>query len=772
MPLFHFSLPRATVAAAILCILTASAAAQRLFIWGEVYHAEIPPGVYYFGGKSASIGMLTFYDLTPQGMVIGWGDNTYGGRDYPSEVGWGVSAMSAGVFHGLALNEGKVIAWGWSNHGETNVPLEAQSGVTGIAAGEEFSLAIKDGAVIGWGSNDFGGLNIPAEASSGVQAIAASSFHALALKGGCVLAWGNGGAYMTTVPSEAQSGVIAIAAGFSHSLALKSDGSVVAWGSNQFGKCDVPSAAMSGVVGISAGYQSSYALKADGTLIGWGDNSYGVMNVPSYAHHLVMVEAARWGSETIGIQAAAWATLDQSEVFAGQSGTGTVTLWNSAGPGGVAVNLSVNVGSVHVPATVFVPEGASSAPFSIDSDAMFGPPVSAQIRASVDGSATVAATLLLRGSSMPLSLSRSSVVGGSTSKVTGSLTLPAALGSPLTVSLASSDSSASVPATVVIPAGSTTAQFTVSHSLVSSTHPLTISASYPGSGTSTAPISLLPVTGSILFDRGTVTSGESVGAYVYLNTALKEPISVPLSSDLPGSISLPATATIYAGSRIGSFSVSSSAIGQKKTVVLTALVGGNLLTGTLQLLPVPWVASVALPTTLYGHCTATGTVRLLLAAPSSGVSVNLAAGSGLNVPATVFIAAGQTSATFQATASDVSASTAVTVTASNSVSSASRAMTIKPVLPGSVSFAPTTVIGGTTLTGTVTINATVAVDTVVSLSTGNTRASVPASVTVLAGSNSATFPIVTQPLTGAATSVLIRASKNGKTVSLRLYITP
>jgi hypothetical protein len=671
----------------------------------------------------------------------------------------------------LAVKDGAVIAWGSNERGETTVPAAASSGVTAVSGGEYYSLALKDGGVIGWGSNDYGVLNIPSTVLSGVSAIASGSYHSLALKNGAVIAWGMNVAGSTNVPSAAQSGVVAMCAGYLHSLALKSDGSVVAWGWNNMGQCDVPVAAQSDIVAIAAGYDFSMALKSDGTLVMWGDNDYGWLNQPAAATPMVAVASVAY--HTLGLRAATWATLDQSEVFAGDSATGTVHLPSAAGPGGVNVDLTSDNSSVHVPAYVFVPEGATTANFLVTTDIAFGAETKVQIRASINGSASVAPQFKLKGTQAVLTHNRISFVGGSTSAVTVKLAIPATVGSDLTFTLTSSDPAAvTVPATITIPAGKLNATVPVVHNLVSTTKTVTITANFGTATAATGSATVLPVSGAVLFDPIVIMGGEYSIGYVYLSSPLRGVNVFPLSSNYPGSVGLPATVRMNAGVQIAVFMVTTTATQVNKSVIVTANVGGKAIAGRLAVTAPAWVSSIKMGTTLNGNCKLTGSVVLMQPAGEGGETVNLSATNGISVPATVFIPEGKREASFVETAPDVATDTPATITATLPTGSVSLNVTIKALWVRDFALSPTTVRGGDNSTGTVTLNTPVAVDTVVTLLADDGRATVPATVTVHAGSATATFPISTLPITGPPSSVILRAKKNASMILKRIYLTP
>jgi alpha-tubulin suppressor-like RCC1 family protein len=231
----------------------------------------------------------------------------------------GVTAVSGGWDHGLAVEGGKAMAWGKNGDGQlgdgtstlSDLPVEVTglSGVVTVAAGMKFSLALlSDGKVMAWGNNGQGQLgdgtttssDVPVEVvgfTEKVTAIAAGNQHGLALlEGGKVMAWGknlggqlgNGTETNSDVPVEVTGlteKATAVAGGEEHSLALLEGGRVMAWGTNGQGQLgngtetnsDVPVE----VTGLSAsaiaagGSTSLAVLKTSGRVMAWGENAAG-----------------------------------------------------------------------------------------------------------------------------------------------------------------------------------------------------------------------------------------------------------------------------------------------------------------------------------------------------------------------------------------------------------------------------------------------------------------------------------------------------------------
>jgi hypothetical protein len=121
----------------------------------------------------------------------------------------------------------------------------------------------------------------------------------------------------------------------------------------------------------------------------------------------------------------------------------------------------------------------------------------------------------------------------------------------------------------------------------------------------------------------------------------------------------------------------------------------------------------------------------------------------------------------------VSSPTTVQITASYGLVTITRTLTVVPPTLKQLYLNPTTLIGGCESSqGRVLLTGSApAGGAVVSLTNTNSRATVPAHVTVPAGSSGATFTVPTVPVTTLATGV-VTASFGGVTQSLNLTVRP
>ena len=190
---------------------------------------------------------------------------------------------------------------------------------------------------------------------------------------------------------------------------------------------------------------------------------------------------------------------------------------------------------------------------------------------------------------------------------------------------------------------------------------------------------------------------------------------------------------------------------------------------------VPLSLSLGLsPSSVTGGTSAKGTVTLSAAAPSSGAAVTLKSSSTVAVvPASVTVSAGNTSASFTIKTTPVATSSSATITASYSGASSSTTLTVKAPAVKSLTLNPTSVRGGyANSIGTVTLTGPApGGGRVVPLTSSNTSiAKVPSSVTVPAGSSSATFTVTTYRVSSTL-YVTISASNGGVTKSANLTVT-
>ncbi len=150
-----------------------------------------------------------------------------------------------------------------------------------------------------------------------------------------------------------------------------------------------------------------------------------------------------------------------ASVTGGAAATGTVTLARPAVTGGIVVSLAVDGPLAGVPATVTVPEGASSAAFPITTSRTGGGGA-VQVTATADGGAQSAKMTVTppATTAQSLTLTPATVTGGGAATGTVTLTQAAPAGGA-TVKLSSDSPLAAVPASIAVPAGAATATFSV-----------------------------------------------------------------------------------------------------------------------------------------------------------------------------------------------------------------------------------------------------------------------------------------------------------------------
>ena len=293
--------------------------------------------------------LVLFSDSSLYAWGYNWagqvGDGTNTNKKTPVKIGTGFTAISAGVYHSLALKGNDLYAWGNNQYGQLgdgtktdkNTPVHIGTGFTTIAAGFTHSLALKGNNLYAWGANESGQLcdgtntskNIPVQIGTGYTAIATQYHHSLALKGNTLYTWGtisvihisnrtSGSNNSRNTLMRIETGLSTIAARYNYYSPNKRN--TLSTPPLRIYK-NTPVQIGTGYTAISAGCYHSLALKGN-TLYAWGWNGYGQLgdgtnidkNTPipieagytaiagGYTHSLALKGDAlyAWGSNDLG----------------------------------------------------------------------------------------------------------------------------------------------------------------------------------------------------------------------------------------------------------------------------------------------------------------------------------------------------------------------------------------------------------------------------------------------------------------------------------------
>ena len=397
-----------------------------------------------------------------------------------------------------------------------------------------------------------------------------------------------------------------------------------------------------------------------------------------------------WQQNSLGLWPILFSlALNKEAVVGGTSVTGTVTLQRAAPAGGIEVTLVSNDTSLaRPPAKVVVPEGATAASFSIATS-----PVSASTPITINtGTANddyrapeTWLTLLPPGSPAPapslasVTVATPSVLAGHTTTGTVTLTGPAPSGGASVWVNGSMEGQVVTPSGgVTVPAGSTSANFTITAPQTAATYWVMIQASYGsgGSGMHGAVLRIDPDQPAVpdLYAMGvdpvSVIGGGSVRGTVGLTTpAPVGGTTVSLWSTDPSAAQVPASVQIAEGNSAASFTVTTSPVASMSSAQINAQSGAVTKNAWITVFADPNAGAMLNSITpsvsgATGGSNINATLFLNKNAPAGGASVTLSTSnlSAAQVPPTVTVPAGQGFASFTITTSPVSADTMVTIT--------------------------------------------------------------------------------------------------------------
>jgi WD40 repeat protein len=280
-------------------------------------------------------------------------------------------------------------------------------------------------------------------------------------------------------------------------------------------------------------------------------------------------------SATLTVDPPAPATVSfiPSTVVGTLESTGTVTLTSVAPHGGLVVKLSSNSKSATVNGSVIVPDGKTSATFTVKTLAV-STQQSVTITATLNGLSQKAVVKITPPSLTSLAIVPASVNGGTSSTAILKLNAATPAGG-IKISLASSSSSATVTTPLVITEGRTSATFVIKSIAVAKETNATITASQ-GTLSKTAVLAIQPpAVKALILSPASVKGGKSVTATLTLTSPAP---STGLSIAITSTSSLapvPTTVTVLAGKTSVTFQIKTAVTKSKSTATIAASVGGK-----------------------------------------------------------------------------------------------------------------------------------------------------------------------------------------------------
>ncbi|MCX6592434.1 MAG: S8 family serine peptidase [Acidobacteria bacterium] len=453
---------------------------------------------------------------------------------------------------------------------------------------------------------------------------------------------------------------------------------------------DGPAPAAGAVVNLSSSDPAAVVPSTVTVLPGVAASPYFTITTNNVASNTTVVITATYNGVTktanLTVTPAALSSITVSPAAViGQVSTTSnrVTLSAPAPAGGAVVALASDNPAAVVPASVTVAAGQTLSPLFtiITKEVAASTPVNIS---AIYGGVTKSGVLTIRPPALTaLTISPSSVAAGSAA-ATCRVTLDGPAGAAgVVVTLSSSDPAVIPPATVTVPAGTTSSPyFSIPTAAVLSSVTATITASYNGvSKTSTltaAPVAL----SNLILSPSTIAGSLSATSNRVNLTGNAPPggLTIQLSSNNPVAV-VPATVTVAAGSPSSPlFTITTSMVTVSTPVTITATYNGASVTANFVVRP-PALSTLTLSsTTTKGGTTMTANrVTIDGPAPPGGVIINLSADSGVAIPATITIAAGATqSPAFSIITPVVGASTTASVVASYNGNSRTVFLTLTP----------------------------------------------------------------------------------------------
>jgi len=366
-----------------------------------------------------------------------------------------------------------------------------------------------------------------------------------------------------------------------------------------------------------------------------------------------------------------------------------------------------------------------------------------------------------------ISLDHTSLPGGSSALAT--ITLNRVVNQDTVVHPSVSTGLVSVPSSVTVPSGASTATFSVTTHGVGNTTTIPIKCTYNGE-TVSANLTLNPATAlSVSLDKTAIEGvGTATGTITLNATAPSGGLSVKVTSSKTSSATVsPATVLVLADSTTGTFTVTTKNAAADYLVTLTAK--APKFSGTVNLMVAglkPLTLSLD-ETTIMGGDTASLTITRSVAAPTGGLTYQLSSDSAsLIPPTTIVLPEGQATASVAINTLPVAVSTLGTITLNNGSQVKTIAATVIPPVVTTLSSNPTDVTGNGSIDVTITFNGMTPAGFTVNGSSNAAAIVVPASISIPAGQTSY---VLTLPVKKVTADRIVTITIGGKTVNVTLH---
>ena len=378
-----------------------------------------------------------------------------------------------------------------------------------------------------------------------------------------------------------------------------------------------------------------------------------------------------------------------------------------------------------------------------------------------------------------LTLDRDRITGGTqTMRGTVRILGTAPTNGALVKLTSSSPGVVTVPGSVRIEAGGSSASFEVRTAAVAADTPVTITAileTQQGSMQKSADLMVQPpALSAVSVDPSTVTGKTAPvqGTVTLTGPAPTGNINVALSSADPNVVKIQPGVTVPAGSNTAGFSVTTEPVSSPTPVTITASAQNVQRATTLTVQP-PLPTQLTLnPTSVLGGRTSQGTVQIGGPAPG-GFTVELRSANPAlaTVQSSVTVPEGSSSATFTVNARPVASGSLVNIVASRSGVERTATLSVQSPVPTGFAFSPQRIAGNQASTGTITLSGPAPGGTSIALSASNsTTANIPLSAAVQPDATQVGFTATGKAFTGADRSVTVTASYLGGSRSADLTV--